>query len=101
MGYFAFKTLLPGVAPERIDEYVKQIIAGRPAEILRGGIDQAAVNDLARQTKDILTVQATEFTTNWTKGKNEIVNKMNEIIGKMTGTTVTAQPNRTIPGGNK
>lgn len=101
MGYFAFKTLLPGVAPERIDEYVKQIIAGRPAEILRGGIDQAAVNDLARQTKDILTVQATEFTTNWTKGKNEIVNKMNEIIGKMTGTTVTPKPNRPIPGGNK
>ncbi len=101
MGYFAFKTLLPGVAPERIDEYVKQIVSGEPADILRGGINQSAVNDLARQTKDILTVQATEFTTNWTKGKNEIVNKMNEIIGKMTGTTTAPQPNRPIPGGNK
>lgn len=103
MGYFAFKSLLPDIAPDRLDEYTKQFTqGGQPGSFLSGGItNQSATNEWAKINKDAYAIQSTEFLTAWTKGKAEVISKMNEIIGKMIGTTTNPVPNTTKAGGNK
>lgn len=103
MGYFAFKSLLPDIAPDRLDEYVNQFTqGGDPKSFLSGDItNQGAINEWAKLNKDAYAIQSTEFLTTWSKGKSEVISKMNEIIGKMTGTTTNPVPNTTKTGGNK
>lgn len=103
MGYFAFKSLLPDIAPDRLDEYVNQFTqGGDPRSFLSGSItNQEAINEWAKLNKDTYAIQSTEFLTAWSKGKSEVISKMNEIIGKMIGTTTNPVPNTTKTGGNK
>ncbi|MDD4436948.1 MAG: hypothetical protein PHS04_02805, partial [Tissierellia bacterium] len=103
MGYFAFKSLLPDIAPDRLDEYVNQFTqGGDPRSFLSGDItNQGAINEWAKLNKDAYAIQSTEFLTTWSKGKAEVISKMNEIIGKMIGTTTNPVPNTPKPGGNK
>lgn len=103
MGYFAFKSLLPDIAPDRLDEYVNQFTqGGDPGSFLSGDItNQGAINEWAKLNKDAYAIQSTEFLTAWSKGKAEVISKMNEIIGKMIGTTTNPVPNTTKTGGNK
>lgn len=103
MGYFAFKQLLSDIAPDRRDEYVKQFTqGGDPKSFLSGDItNQGAINEWAKLNKDTYAIQSTEFLTAWSKGKAEVISKMNEIIGKMIGTTTNPVPNTTKTGGNK
>ena len=103
MGYFAFKSLLPDIAPDRLDEYVNQFTqGGDPRSFLSGDItNQGAINEWAKLNKDAYSIQSTEFLTAWSKGKAEVISKMNEIIGKMIGTTTNPVPNTTKTGGNK
>lgn len=103
MGYFAFKSLLPDIAPDRLDEYVNQFTqGGDPRSFLSGDItNQGAINEWAKFNKDAYAIQSTEFLTVWSKGKAEVISKMNEIIGKMIGTTTNPVPNTTKTGGNK
>jgi hypothetical protein len=103
MGYFAFKSLLPDIAPDRLDEYVNQFTqGGDPRSLLSGDItNQGAINEWAKLNKDAYAIQSTEFLTAWSKGKAEVISKMNEIIGKMIGTTTNPVPNTTKTGGNK
>ena len=103
MGYFVAKSLLGGVSPDRRDEYFKAFNEGGISSDFLGGeiTNKGAIDEWATGAKDTFAIQSTEFTTNWTKGKNEIISKMNEIIGKMTGTSTTPSPNRTKSGGIK
>lgn len=103
MGYFAFKSLLPDIAPDRLDEYVNQFTqGGDPGSLLSDDIlNQGAINEWAKLNKDTYAIKSTEFLTAWSKGKAEVISKMNEIIGKMTGTTTNPVPNTTKNGGNK
>lgn len=103
MGYFAFKSLLPDIAPDRLDEYVNQFTqGGDPGSFLSGDItNQGAINEWAKLNKDAYAIQSTEFLTAWSNGKAEVISKMNEIIGKMIGTTTNPVPNTTKAGGNK
>lgn len=104
MGYFAFKALLPDIAPDRLDEYISQFsdkgtLAG---SVLSGGLgNQGAFDKAGRNNMDTWAIQASEFTTAWTSGKNEIVSVLNRILGKITGTTTAPTPNRTRTGGNQ
>jgi len=102
MGYFAFKSLLPNVAPDRLDKYINQFNkGGLPGNLLGKPIkNQKAINEWAKEEKDTLGTQSTEFITTWTTGKKEVLSKMNEILGKMTGTSTMPAPNRTKSGGN-
>lgn len=103
MGYFAFKALLPGIAPDRLDEYIEQFgKEGFAGDLLGGTItNQENINARAALNKDALAAQSTEFLTTWTKGKNEVINKMNEIIGQLIGTSGSPVPNSTRTGGNR
>ena len=104
MGYFAFKSLLPDIAPDRLDEYIRQFsdTGTMPGSLLQSGIgNQGDFNRAGRQNMDSWAVQSTEFTTAWTKGKNEVVSVLNQILGKITGTTTLPTPNTTKTGGNK
>ncbi len=103
MGYFAFKSLLPDIAPDRLDEYVNQFTqGGAPRSFLSGDTtNQGAINEWAKLNKDAYAIQSTEFLTAWSRGKAEVISKMNEIIGKMIGTTTNPVPNTTKTGGNK
>lgn len=104
MGYFAFKALLPDIAPDRLDQYINQFsdTGTMAGSVLRGGIgNQEAFDRAGRNNMDSWAVQATEFTTAWTQGKNEVVSVLNQILGKITGTTTKPTPNTTKTGGNK
>lgn len=103
MGYFTFKSLFPNIAPDRLDEYVKQFSQGSvPSSLLGGGItNQETINEWAKNYKDVFVAQSTEFITTWTKGKDEVVSKLNELIGKLVGTTTNPIPNSTKTGGMK
>lgn len=104
MGYFAFKSLLPDIAPDRLDEYIKQFSDSNVAagSLLRNGIiNQGEISDAGRNNKDAWAVQSTEFTTAWTRGKNEIVSVLNQILGKITTTTTMPTANTTKSGGNR
>lgn len=77
MGYFAFKALLPNIAPDRLDEYVNQISSGAAGGILRKGevngqqmFDEYARNNL----KSELSMQAAELVSSMTKFGSEIKN---------------------------
>lgn len=106
MGYFAFKNLLPDIAPDRLDEYISQFSQGdgsMAGMLLKGGLgsQQGKFTAAGTQNKDAWAVQSTEFTTAWTKGKNEVVSVLNQILGKITGTTTLPTPNTTKPGGKQ
>ncbi len=104
MGYFAFKSLLPDIAPDRLDQYISQFsdTGTMPGSLLKGGIgNQGDFNRAGRQNMDSWAVQSTEFTTAWTQGKNEVVSVLNQILGKITGTTTKPTQNTTKSGGNK
>lgn len=103
MGYFAFKSLLPDIAPDRLDQYISQFsdTGTMPGSILKKGIgNQGDFDRAGRQNMDSWAVQSTEFTTAWTKGKNEVVSVLNQILGKISGTTTMPTPNTTKKGGN-
>ena len=103
MGYFAFKSLLPDIAPDRLDQYISQFsdTGTMAGSVLKGGIgNQGDFDRAGRQNMDSWAVQSTEFTTAWTKGKNEVVSVLNQILGKITGTTTMPTPNTTKKGGN-
>ena len=72
MGYFAFKSLLPDIAPDRLDQYISQFsdTGTMPGSILKKGIgNQGDFDRAGRQNMDSWAVQSTEFTTAWTKGQ--------------------------------
>lgn len=91
MGYFAFKSLLPNVAPDRLDEYISQFskgddtLAGRLlSEVYGRSGESYAKSDT---NKDFWIQQASEFTTTWTKGKNEVMTVLKSILSHMGGTS--------------
>jgi hypothetical protein len=101
MGYFAAKALVGGISPDRRDAYWKAFNEGGiTSDLLKNPI-QGNVNKWATNNKDILATQSTEFITAWTKGKDQVISKMNEILGKMTTTSTMPTPNRTKSGGTK
>lgn len=91
MGYFAFKSLLPGIAPDRLDEYISQFSKGDDtlagsllSEVYGRSGESYAKSDT---NKDFWIQQASEFTTTWTKGKNEVITVLKSILSHMGGTS--------------
>lgn len=104
MGYFAFKSLLPNIAPDRVDEYINQFSngGGLPGQILSGGIgNQSTFNQMGAKNMDIWATQSTEFKTAWTKGVNDIVNTINYWGGRLFGTAAAPTANTLKSGGGK
>lgn len=102
MGYFAFKALLPNIAPDRLDEYISQFskgddtLSGRLLQDVYGRSGESYAK--SDTNKDFWIQQASEFTTTWTKGKNEVMTILKSILSRMGGTSsFTPGPRR---GGN-
>lgn len=91
MGYFAFKALLPNIAPDRLDEYISQFskgddtLAGRLLQDVYGRSGESYSK--SDTNKDFWVKQASEFTTTWTKGKNEVMTVLKSILSHMGGTS--------------
>lgn len=102
MGYFAFKALLPNIAPDRLDEYISQFskgddtLAGRLLQDVYGRSGESYSK--SDTNKDFWVKQASEFTTTWTKGKNEVMTVLKSILSHMGGTSSYAPGPR--KGGN-
>lgn len=102
MGYFAFKFLLPNIAPDRRDAYIKEINEGRTGSLLKHElINQAEIDKLGTQNRDIFATQATGYITDWTKFLKDIANDTKKIAGDITGTTSKPKANLPRTGGNK
>ena len=96
MGYFAFKQLLPGITPDRLDKYIQQFFA-----IQNGGEfleDQNAGSILANtgrwkaspdayvnQMMDIMVRQAGEFKTGWSEFSKELKDSLDRLSEIVTG----------------
>lgn len=91
MGYFAFKALLPNIAPDRLDEYISQFskgddtLAGRLLQDVYGRSGESYSK--SDTNKDFWIKQSSEFTTTWTKGKNEVMTVLKSILSHMGGTS--------------
>ena len=100
MGYFAFKNLLPGIAPDRLDEFIREISDGGAGRLMKDGIVNIdAIRNFADGNVDGLAAGSTEFQTAWTKGSQGIINAINYWGGKMIG--LTPSSNLTKSGGNQ
>lgn len=99
MGYFAFKTLLPNIAPDRLDEYIEQISSGKAGNLLRSGeaANQRELDEYAFGKKADLTQEATELVSSMTKLGTDIMNILqNKGVKVFFGNGVT--PNTTKKG---
>lgn len=99
MGYYAFKSLLPGIAPDRLDEYVEQISSGKAGNLLRRGaaVNQNELDEYALGQKGELSQEATELISSMTKIGTEIMNILqNRGVKVFFGNGVT--PNSTKKG---
>lgn len=99
MGYFAFKTLLPNIAPDRLDEYVEQISSGRAGNLLRRGraANQQELDEYALGKKSELSQEASELISSMSKVGTDIMNFLqNKGVKVFFGNGVT--PNATKKG---
>lgn len=99
MGYFAFKTLLPNIAPDRLDEYVAQISSGNAGKLLRSGkaANQQELDEYAFGKKSELSQEASELISSMTKVGTDIMNFLqNKGVKVFFGNGVT--PNSTKKG---
>ena len=99
MGYFAFKTLLPNIAPDRLDEYIEQISSGKAGMLLRSGeaANQRELDEYAFNKKTELSQEATELISSMSKWGTDIMNILqNKGVKVFFGNGVT--PNTTKKG---
>lgn len=99
MGYFAFKTLLPNIAPDRLDEYIEQISSGAAGGLLRRGeaSNQRQLDEYALGKKTQLSQEASELISSMTKVGTDIMNFLqNKGVKVFFGNGVT--PNTTKRG---
>lgn len=104
LGYFTFKQLLPGIAPDRLDEYIKQFSqtgyenegkqlsdykAGTLLGDLRAGGYQTKEN--AEAWMDYMVKQAVDFKTGWSEIKTEIKDFFTSLSEMVTGTANVLQ----------
>lgn len=78
MGYFAFKNLLPDVAPDRLDEYIQQITSGGAGQLLRrgGAVNQDQLNALGDRNKGAFAGEAADLVSSMTKWGTDILNTL-------------------------
>lgn len=99
MGYFAFKTLLPNIAPDRLDEYIEQISSGAAGSLLRrgGASNQRQLDEVALEKKAQLSQEASELISAMSKFGTNMMNFLrNEGVKVSFGNGVT--PNTTKRG---
>lgn len=102
MGYFAFKALLPNIAPDRRDAYIQafteggdagRVLAGEGYDFGKGGqVDIAAQGNRQKWEQTALG-----YFTDWTKALKSITENTATVAGKITGTTRSPSPNATLP----
>lgn len=99
MGYFAFKSLLPNIAPDRRDAYIEAFSKGESGGLLSGGIDfdSGNIKEVAGRNRNRWEQQTLGYFTDWTKGINEMKDDLKNIAGKVTGTTRAPKPNSSLP----
>ena len=98
MGYFAFKSLLPDIAPDRLDEYINQFsqTGGMPSGLLKGTTTFA--NDgTATKNMDIWSQEAVGQLTSLSKN----VNSFFDWFKTRPAQWFTPMPNQTKDGGRK
>ena len=89
MGYFAFKTLLPGIAPDRLDKYVQQFSEAREGDmqsagnLLKFGTTAGSVNVDA--VIDSMMRQAAGFKTGWSEFSKEVKDAIEHLAEVITG----------------
>lgn len=104
MGYFAFKSLLPDIAPDRLDQYISQFsdkntMAGG---VLSNGIkNQNAFTEYAKGNKANLTVEASDMISSLSKTLTDIKNALTTTGIKVFFGNSTPAPNQTKTGGHK
>lgn len=101
MGYFAFKSLLPNIAPDRLDEYIEQFTGGNYAggllKSMAGFGNQGRLDEIGTNNKSAWSSEAAELTSAMTKGITDILNTMkNTGVKVFFGSGVT--PNSTKQG---
>jgi len=98
MGYFAFKSLLPNIAPDRLDAYVNEFNNNTfGANVLAGGFsNQNQLNANAELNKAGWTQQAVEFLTTMTKTLADLTN-MAKTTGIKTVIATSGQPAQSKP----
>ena len=104
MGYFAFKSLLPGIAPDRLDEYIKQFSDPNslPGGVLSRGIgNQDKFDVIGTGNKDTWAGQASGLIAGTSKDIKDIADTAKQILGKITGTRSLPQGNSLKSGGGK
>lgn len=93
MGYFAFKSMFPNIAPDRLDQYVKQFSktgggdfnapAGSFLGYFYAGAAQTKEN--AEQWMNFMTRQAGEYKTAWSTFSAEIRDSIDRLAEIVTG----------------
>lgn len=105
MGYFAFKALLPDIAPDRLDQYIGQFsnknnIAG---SVLGDGLKNQDVftSYETNNNKAKLTVEASDMISSMSKALTEIKNALTTTGIKVFFGNSTPAPNQTKTGGRQ
>lgn len=103
MGYFAFKSLLPNIAPDRRDAYIEAFNEGNTGRLLKNGefANQSELDRIGTQNRDAFATQSTGYITDWTKFLKDIADNTKKIAGDITGTTSKPKVNLPRTGGNK
>lgn len=104
MGYFAFKTLLPNISPDRRDEYIKAISGGDAGKILSGEatFNEAELASKSEENKRRMVQKSSElYATDMTKFLKNISDDTKKIAGYLSGTRTTPRVNLPKSGGNK
>lgn len=100
MGYFAFKALLPDIAPDRLDEYISQITSGDAGSLLaRGGARNQNQLDAAGEANKVAwTQQSQELVSGMTQGIESLKNFFTTKGVKVFFGDPGATPNSTKQG---
>lgn len=100
MGYFAFKALLPDIAPDRLDEYISQITSGDAGSLLAiGGAKNQNQLDAAGDANRVAwTQQAQELVSGMTQGIEGLKNFFTTKGVKVFFGDPGATPNSTRQG---
>lgn len=100
MGYFAFKALLPDIAPDRLDEYISSITSGDAGSLLaRGGArNQGQIEAQGDKNKVAWTQEAQELVSGMTQGIEGLKNFFTTKGVKVFFGDPGATPNSTKQG---
>lgn len=92
MGYFAFRSIFPGIAPDRLEDYVKEF--GNPnseaAKRLMGALrtnegEGFTGSQMGESTRDRMTKQGAEYTSAVTGFLQDIANDVGNIWARLSG----------------